>query len=139
MLSRFSTVNVYNGMHIILQAVWSRFFPVYEAIKKDIKSGNLGEVNMVTAQLCKPNISERKTNRKDLMGGILLLLGIYPVQFVMHVYGEMPEKIIAVGSLNEEGTKRKVLNLLQHLIIAVESCDCKTKPCNKEFKKKPIN
>ena len=76
---------------------------MYEAIKNEVESGNLGEVNMVTAQFCVPTMSVERVFRKDLMGGCLLDIGIYCVQFVTHVYRELPQKIIATGSLNEEG------------------------------------
>ncbi|VDI69118.1 dihydrodiol dehydrogenase / D-xylose 1-dehydrogenase (NADP) [Mytilus galloprovincialis] len=88
---------------LFLEAVWSRFFPVYDAIKDEVNSGNLGDISMVTTQFCIPIMSVERLCRKDLMGGVLLDIGIYCIQFACHVYGEMPEKIIATGSLNEEG------------------------------------
>jgi predicted dehydrogenase len=48
-------------------------------------------------------MSVERLRRKDLMGGVLLDVGIYCVQFACHIYGEMPEKIIATGSLTDEG------------------------------------
>ena len=86
-----------------LQAVWSRFFPVYDEIKQSINSGELGDVSMVTVQFCLDLMSVERLRRKDLMGGVLLDIGIYCIQFACHVFGEMPEKIIAAGSLTEEG------------------------------------
>lgn len=86
-----------------LEACWSRFFPVYQEIKDEINSGNVGDISMVTTQFCMPLMGVERIRKKDLMGGVLLDIGIYCVQFICHVYGEMPEKIIATGSLNEEG------------------------------------
>lgn len=31
----------------LMEAVWSRFFPVYDAIQKEISSGNIGEILQV--------------------------------------------------------------------------------------------
>jgi dihydrodiol dehydrogenase / D-xylose 1-dehydrogenase (NADP) len=68
-----------------------------------VTSGKLGDISMVTAQFCLPLMSVERLRRKDLMGGVLLDVGIYCVQFACHIYGEMPEKIIATGSLTDEG------------------------------------
>ncbi|XP_046591488.1 trans-1,2-dihydrobenzene-1,2-diol dehydrogenase isoform X1 [Neodiprion lecontei] len=88
----------------LMEAVWSRCFPTYEWIKKEIESGNLGEVKQVIGSF---GISAPKVDRlikKDLGGGGILDLGVYVLQLASFVYnGEKPISIKAGGHLNEDG------------------------------------
>ncbi|XP_069140152.1 trans-1,2-dihydrobenzene-1,2-diol dehydrogenase-like [Argopecten irradians] len=86
-----------------MEATWSRCFPIYEKIKAEVASGNLGDVELVTAKFSIPIKDVPRVKEKALGGGCLLDIGIYPVQLACMVYDEMPEKITADGVLNEEG------------------------------------
>ncbi|CAL1688862.1 unnamed protein product [Lasius platythorax] len=88
----------------LMEAVWSRCFPVYDAIRKEIASGNIGDIHQVIASFGfgMPNIDRIIT--KELGGGTILDLGVYCLQFVCLAYdNEMPESIKASGVLNENG------------------------------------
>lgn len=88
----------------LMEAVWSRCFPVYDTIRKELELGSIGDVHQVIASFGfgMPNID--RIIKKELGGGTILDLGIYCLQFVCLAYNnEMPESIKAAGFLNENG------------------------------------
>ena len=88
----------------IFQGVWSRFFPVYDQIRKEKAAGTLGEIKLVTADFCIPIASVDRIKKLELGGGGLLDIGIYVVQLACFVFdNEMPEEIGAFGNLMNTG------------------------------------
>ncbi|ERF71457.1 hypothetical protein EPUS_06839 [Endocarpon pusillum Z07020] len=81
----------------LMEAVWTRYFPLSISIRKRITSGDLGEVLRVNADLSiglppEENfpVSNRMIN-KDLAGGCLLDLGIYSLTWVFQtLYHTLP-------------------------------------------------
>lgn len=74
----------------LMEAEWTRFFPLSVAIRKKIQAGDVGEVLRVSADLSTgeaPEIyetSHRNVN-KDLAGGALLDLGVYSLLWLFQV------------------------------------------------------
>lgn len=88
----------------LMEAVWSRCFPAYDAVRKELASGNIGDVHQVIASLGFRFPHVDRITKKELGGGTILDLGIYCLQFACLVYGnEMPESIKASGVVNENG------------------------------------
>ena len=91
-------------MYSFRQALWSRYMPLYDVIRKELTKDNLGEIRIVRADLTSPiDISDDTFMSLSHCGGALLCLGLYPVQFATLVFNEMPEKIVAVGNLASTG------------------------------------
>jgi predicted dehydrogenase len=82
----------------LLEAMWTRFLPHVAALREVLASGMLGPITSVQAdhgQWFEPNPRHRLF-AKDLGGGALLDLGIYPVSFASLVSGT-PARITAVS------------------------------------------
>lgn len=83
----------------LMEAVWTRYFPLSVAIRKHITDGDLGEVLRVNADTSlgmNPedffDTSHRMIN-KDLAGGCLLDLGIYSLTWIFQtLYHTLPSK-----------------------------------------------
>ena len=75
----------------LMEAMWTRFFPVYRKIKEWIDTGRIGKVLSVDAGFCLDN-SDADQWRWDLAacGGSLADLGIYPLCFANDMMGCMP-------------------------------------------------
>lgn len=73
----------------LMEAVWTRCFPLCDAVGTHIRSGDVGEVLRVHADLsvgmapeeCFGDVSHRILN-KDLAGGCLLDMGIYSLTWI---------------------------------------------------------
>ena len=86
----------------LMEAMWMRFFPAMENLKKMIKQGELGEIHFVNADFCvKPDydLSSRLFDRK-LGGGGLLDLGVYPLSLIQWILGNF-DSVTGVANLGE--------------------------------------
>ena len=89
----------------LMEAMWSRFFPLMGRVRELLADGALGEVRMVAADFgfrAGVNPQSRLFN-PHLGGGALLDVGIYPISFASMVYGEQPERIVSMANLGETG------------------------------------
>ncbi len=68
--------NLYLG-----EAIWTRFMPYIDDIKSDIKSGLIGYVFNIQSNLGYPISHIERLQRKDLGGGAMKDVGVYPLNF----------------------------------------------------------
>ncbi|XP_071941909.1 trans-1,2-dihydrobenzene-1,2-diol dehydrogenase-like [Antedon mediterranea] len=88
----------------MMEAVWSRFFPVYNKVREVISSGRIGDIKCVMASFGYPLMGVSRVSSKELGGGTLLDLGIYTVQLALMVFsGQMPLSVTTKGFLAESG------------------------------------
>lgn len=86
------------------EAMWSRYLPHYDVVRRALVDGVLGDLVLVQADLGHrrwPRGPER-LSRPDLAGGALLDLGVYGVSFAEYLMGQ-PTAMHAVGTLLESG------------------------------------
>ncbi|XP_037958054.1 trans-1,2-dihydrobenzene-1,2-diol dehydrogenase isoform X1 [Teleopsis dalmanni] len=87
----------------LMEAVWSRFFPAYQYLRKQIQTGMLGEIQEVEVSFGFSLINVDRLSKNDLGGGVILDLGIYAIQVSQWAFQEPPVKIVANGEVNTEG------------------------------------
>ncbi|XP_034941251.1 trans-1,2-dihydrobenzene-1,2-diol dehydrogenase-like [Chelonus insularis] len=88
----------------LMEAIWSRCFPVYEETKKQIKSRLIGDVKQIIVSFGVPMGKKERLNKKDMGGGTILDLGVYTLQFAQYIYdGEKPVSLKGGGHLNHDG------------------------------------
>ena len=86
------------------EAMWSRYLPQYDVLRRTIEEGTLGDVVLVHAdhgQRLWPDGPQRLSD-PGLAGGSLLDLGVYPVALADHVLGRLDD-VAARGTLSPEG------------------------------------
>ncbi|XP_055685610.1 trans-1,2-dihydrobenzene-1,2-diol dehydrogenase-like [Lutzomyia longipalpis] len=86
----------------IMEAIWSRFFPSYQYLKRQIDAGTLGEIKEVNVTFGFHLDSDR-VQQKKLGGGTILDLGVYTIQVSQWAFREPPKEIKATGNLNDDG------------------------------------
>ncbi|HKK73872.1 MAG TPA: Gfo/Idh/MocA family oxidoreductase [Saprospiraceae bacterium] len=93
----------------LMEAIWTRFIPTHRKMWELIEQGAIGEVLSVKADFgFKPNYNpDSRLFNKDLAGGALLDIGIYPVFLAMNVLGK-PDDIHAFAHLGETGVDEEV-------------------------------
>lgn len=93
-------------LFVLVQAVWTRFFPASLEISRLLSQSAVGEVKMVRVDFGVPIMQISRAVQKDLGGGALLDIGIYCLQFVLMVYnGEKPQCVQATGVCLDTGTE----------------------------------
>lgn len=89
----------------VMEAMWTRFLPTIVQVRKWLDDGVIGEVKLLKAEFgfdlgWKP---EHRLLDKQLGGGTLLDVGIYPISFASFVFGTKPERIHSVAKIGETG------------------------------------
>jgi predicted dehydrogenase len=98
-----------------MEAMWMRFVPLMARLREIIASGTIGEVRMVTADLGFTAPFE-KTNRffsRELGGGAMLDLGIYPLSFVYYLLGR-PAAVCTEASIGNTGIDEQAAAILTY-------------------------
>ncbi|MDQ4504151.1 Gfo/Idh/MocA family oxidoreductase [Sinomonas sp. ASV322] len=92
----------------LMEAVWSRFLPSMQRAFEIAESGEIGEVQWVSADLGFPAPKD-PSNRiwaVDSGGGALLDLTVYPLLWAVGTLG-FPDSLTALGSLNADGVDQQ--------------------------------
>jgi dihydrodiol dehydrogenase / D-xylose 1-dehydrogenase (NADP) len=89
----------------LMEAMWTRFIPVFAHIRALLSEGALGEVRMLTADFGfrAPFDAEQRLFNPALGGGALLDVGVYPVSLASLVFGGPPARIMSQAHLGETG------------------------------------
>lgn len=97
---------------LFVEGFWSRFFPVYDQLHKEIVAGNsVGEIRLLTVEFGVKFDWEtnKRMSEKEFGGGVTLDIGCYAIQMANFVFHqEYPERIVASGVLHETGVDKQV-------------------------------
>jgi len=88
----------------LMEAMWTRFFPIMAEVRKRIADGAIGEVRMVQADFgfrCGWN-PESRLLKRELGGGGLLDVGVYPMSFFFMLLGT-PVEVQGQAHVGETG------------------------------------
>ncbi|MFM7665726.1 MAG: Gfo/Idh/MocA family protein [Actinomycetota bacterium] len=93
-----------NEGRFVMEAIWSRFLPVYVALGEVLSSHPLGKITHVAADFGfdAPTERQHRLNDPALGGGAVLDLGIYCLHFARFVLGGH-DSVVAEGELNDQG------------------------------------
>lgn len=114
----------------LMEAMWSRFMPIYENLRKWVNENQIGDIRMVQADFgfrSEWDINGRLLNR-ELGGGALLDVGIYPIDLSTMVFSRDPERIVGIAHMGETGVDEQSAMILQYDEgeLAVLSCSIRT-------------
>ena len=87
-----------------MEAMWSQFVPAFRKSLELVQSGIIGRPLSIKADFCAkfPYDLQGRAFNKELGGGALLDIGIYPIMFALSVLGK-PSKIHAMATMGESG------------------------------------
>ena len=87
----------------LMEALWTRFLPIYDEINQWLVAGKIGEVTSITSSFgfsFPRNLDDRLLN-PDLAGGALLDLGVYNLAMSQWVFGTQPVSHTIDGYLGQ--------------------------------------
>lgn len=89
---------------VLMEAMWTRFLPHMTRIHEVIGAGAVGEVRTLLSDVGQRLSADPtfRLNRRDLAGGSLLDIGVYPVAFAVDLFGA-PADIRATSTLSDRG------------------------------------
>nr|XP_048689447.1 trans-1,2-dihydrobenzene-1,2-diol dehydrogenase-like [Caretta caretta] len=99
----------------LMEAFWTRFFPISEQIRRLLAQGAVGEVKLISVTVGHPMENIHRLVEKKLGGGAILDVGCYGIQFAsMVLAGERPESIVASGFLYPSGVDETTSVILKY-------------------------
>ena len=86
-----------------MEAMWTRFLPIYEVVRRWVDEGCIGDVRLVTAAFgfSVPVMPEHRLFNPELAGGSLLDVGVYPLTIAHWLYGSHPVEYEAFARVGE--------------------------------------
>lgn len=83
-----------NGL-FLMEAMWTRFFPLSLSLKQAIAGGEFGDILRMTGSFSFRSQAplEDRTFNRDLAGGSLLDVGVYPLSMMCYFKDALPEKV----------------------------------------------
>lgn len=109
----------------LMEAMWTRYMPALAEVKRIIASGEIGVVNSVHADLgfVASTDPEHRANKRELGGGALLDLGIYPLSIACALLGPA-ESVQAQAMLSDTGVDMTTGFIIKHQggTMSINSC-----------------
>ncbi|MFA9446569.1 Gfo/Idh/MocA family protein [Egicoccus sp. AB-alg6-2] len=109
----------------VMEAMWMRFQPGFVEAERRVAAGQVGEPLLVQADFgiaALPD-TDRRWFSRELGGGALLDVGIYPLTFVTSVLGT-PTRAAALGTLADTGVDATVSVAMRHGQERLSSWSC---------------
>ncbi|MGB7539216.1 MAG: Gfo/Idh/MocA family oxidoreductase [Anaerolineales bacterium] len=110
----------------LMEAMWTRFLPVYVKMRNLLAEGAIGDVRQVQADFGIHAEFDPKDRKFDpaLGGGALLDLGVYPVSLSSMVFGGAPRRLVSVASLGATGVDEQSAAVMEFSAgrLAIISC-----------------
>ena len=97
----------------LMEALWTRFLPIYDDVAAWLEYGKIGKVHTVTSSFGLDNPSDRLLD-PNLAGGALLDLGIYNVSMSQWVYRSEPVGHSIEGILGDSGVDEHSKTILSY-------------------------
>lgn len=89
----------------LMDAFWTRYFPVMAKLRQLLADGVIGDVMLVQADFGGrgPVVPEKRHFNPDLAGGALLDVGSYCLQLASMIYGKQPIDIVSQVAIGSTG------------------------------------
>ncbi|HOT35427.1 MAG TPA: Gfo/Idh/MocA family oxidoreductase [Candidatus Latescibacteria bacterium] len=114
----------------LMEAMWTRYLPLYAKVRELLSNGVIGDVRMVKADFCfradlKP---EGRLFNLALGGGGLLDIGVYTISFANMICGPKPERMASLAHIGTTGVDEQAGLLLSYPgdKLAVLTCAVRT-------------
>lgn len=98
---------------LVMEAMWSRFLPLYRIVRAIVESGELGDITYVRAEHNQCLRGIERMEKAELAGGATLDLGVYSASFIHWVLG-VPQSITAAGHLTDAGVDIDAVAILDY-------------------------
>ena len=97
-----------------MEAMWIRFIPAMQAVKQCVTKGEIGDINLLIADMGYPaSASSHRSLFNPQGGGVLLDRGIYLISLAYFLLGK-PDGIVSQARLNAQGIDEQISILLNY-------------------------
>ena len=94
----------------IMEAMWTRFLPVFQQVKQWLSDGKIGDVQLVCSTLGfkTERLPEDRLLNAELAGGTILDLGVYNIAASQFVFQKPPVSLSVQGYIGKTGVDESV-------------------------------
>lgn len=98
-----------------MEAMWTRFLPLVQHLKKIVSAGEIGECRVFTGSFCSPETPDQSKNvfNRSLGGGALLDRGVYPLSLACFLMGR-PVNVRSEAIYGETGVDDDAAMIVDH-------------------------
>jgi len=109
----------------LMEAMWTRFMPALAEVRRLVAGGEIGTVQQVHADFGFAASADpgHRVNRRELGGGALLDLGIYPLSIACALLGPVAS-VQAQAVLSDGGVDLTTGFSMKHVSGAMSICSC---------------
>jgi predicted dehydrogenase len=99
----------------LMEAMWTRFFPIHISIRELIKKNEIGTINGIIANFVAktPHDPENRFFNVELGAGVLLDLGSYGISWAFSLLGA-PEKTVGLANFGPTGSDDQSAILMKY-------------------------
>lgn len=90
----------------VTEAIWTRYMPMRFKLDEIIKSGVIGDISSLTANLGYELTHIERLQKPELAGGALLDLGVYTINFALMAFGDDIADIKSSCTKNQYGVDK---------------------------------
>jgi predicted dehydrogenase len=100
----------------LLEALWTRFLPVYAQIRRWLDERAIGDIHLISSTFGfnVPKAREDRWLNPELAGGTLLDMGVYPISTSQWVVGQSPESFGVKAIVGETGVDELTSAVLKY-------------------------
>lgn len=91
---------------LLAEAIWPRYMPMARVLRDFAASDQIGRIYGLTANLGYPVYHRERLHQRELGGGALLDVGIYPLTFASLILGDEVTQIRSQVDLSDTGVDR---------------------------------
>ena len=114
----------------LMEAMWTRFLPALAEVRRIMAAGEIGQIAHVQADFgfAATTDPEHRVNKRELGGGALLDLGIYPLSIACALLGPV-ESVAAHAVMSATGVDATTAFTLKHAggTLSVGSCSLRAR------------
>ena len=109
----------------LMEAMWTRFLPALAEVKRIMASGAIGDITQVHADFgfAATRNPAHRVNKRELGGGALLDLGIYPLSIACALLGPV-DSVQAQAIMSETGVDATTAFTMKHTGGTLSVCSC---------------
>jgi predicted dehydrogenase len=100
----------------LMEAMWTRYFPVFGKVRELLAAKTLGEIRLLQADFAfRPAYDPKgRLYNRELGGGALMDIGVYPVSLASMVFGESPHQILSSAVMGRTGVDEQAAVIFEY-------------------------
>jgi len=100
----------------LMEGMWTRFLPAISKTRELVQAGEIGEVLTLKADLAyrAPQDAENRLRNRNLAGGALLDVGVYPISLASMIFDGPPKVIKSHAVIGDTGIDERSFYLLEY-------------------------